>query len=74
MNTITFKTGDGRDGKIIQRLENGNALIIVTDAQGNHEPIPDAEAFITPEDFDALIRHFRACKREGKPVYVGEVC
>lgn len=36
--------------------------------EGDHESIPDEEAFISPGDFVMLINYYRACRREGKPI------
>lgn len=56
MNTISFEVNNQRKMKLVQRQH------------GDHESIPDEEAFISPGDFVMLINYYRACRREGKPI------
>lgn len=58
-NTISFDVNNHRKLKLVQRQHDGATLIIVEDANGNHESIDDKEAFISPGDFTMLINYFR---------------
>ena len=62
MNTLSFEINNGRTLKLIQREHDGSTLIHIEDANGNIEPIPDNEAFISAGDMVMLINYFRNCK------------
>lgn len=68
MNEITFSINNGRTLRLIQRAHDGKTLIVVEDKNGNHENIPDNEAFISPGDFVMLVNHFRICKQNGTEI------
>lgn len=68
MNTISFEINNQRTMQLVQRTHDGSTLIIIKDRKDHHEPIPDAEAFISPGDFVMLVNYYRECKRTGKPI------
>lgn len=68
MNTISFETNGNNTLKLIQRQHDGATLIVIEDQRGDHESISDNEAFISPEDFVLLVKYYRRCKRNGKPI------
>lgn len=68
MNTISFEVNNQRKMKLVQRQHDGATLLFIEDQHGDHESIPDKEAFISPGDFVMLINYYRACRREGKPI------
>ena len=68
MNTISFEVNNQRKMKLVQRQHDGATLLVIEDQHGDHERIPDEEAFISPGDFVMLINYYRACRREGKPI------
>lgn len=71
MNTISFEVNNQRKMKLMQRQHDGATLLVIEDQHGDHESIPDEEAFISPGDFVMLINYYRACRREGKPILRG---
>ena len=68
MNTISFEINNQRTMQLVQRTHDGSTLLVLKDRKGNHESIPDAEAFISPGDFVMLVNYYRECKRTGKPI------
>ena len=51
MNTISFEVNNQRKMKLMQRQHDGATLLVIEDQHGDHESIPDEEAFISPGDF-----------------------
>lgn len=68
MNTISFEINNQRRMELLQREHDGHTLLIIKDAEGNHESIPDEEAFIDPGDFVMLMNYYRLCRRENRPI------
>lgn len=68
MNTISFEINNQRRMELLQREHDGHTLLIIKDVEGNHESIPDEEAFIDPGDFVMLMNYYRLCKRENRPI------
>lgn len=48
MNTISFEVNNQRKMKLVQRQHDGVTLLVIEDQHGDHESIPDEEAFISP--------------------------
>ena len=46
MNTISFEVNNQRKMKLVQRQHDGATLLVIEDQHGDHESIPDEEAFI----------------------------
>jgi hypothetical protein len=63
MNTLSFNVNNSRTLELVQRRHDGDILIINKDLQGNHETIPDNEAFIPTGDMVMLINYYRYIKR-----------
>lgn len=68
MNTISFEINNQRTMQLVQRSHDGSTLLIIKNQHGDHESIPDSEAFISPGDFVMLVNYYRECKRTGKPI------
>ena len=56
MNKLVFEVNNGRKLELVQREDNGTALICSLDA-------PDNEAYISAGDFVQLINLYRYSKR-----------
>lgn len=63
MNKFTYSTNNGGTLELIQRERDGKVLIVSKDEKGDHESIPDSEAFITPGDMVMLINFYRYIKQ-----------
>ena len=60
--TISYNTNNGGKLELAQREHDGKVLIIQKDSKGNHESIPDNEAFISNGDMVMLINYYRYIK------------
>lgn len=62
MNVLSYDINNGRQLELIQREHDGSVLIVRKDSNGEHEPIPDNEAFISAADMVMLINYYRYIK------------
>lgn len=63
MSKLTYNTNNGGTLELVQRGHDGKVLIVNKDGEGNHENIPDSEAFISASDMVMLINFYRHIKR-----------
>ena len=63
MDTLSYNVNNGDTMKLVQREHDGSVSIIKEDSKGNHENIPDAEAFISAGDMIMLVNYYRYIKR-----------
>lgn len=63
MSKLSYEINNGRTLELVQRQHNGSVLIVKTDASGNHESIPDNEAFIPAGDMVMLINFYQYIKQ-----------
>ena len=62
MNTLSYNVNNGNTMKLVQREHDGSVLIIKEDSKGNHENMPDTEAFISAGDMVMLVNYYRYIK------------
>ena len=62
MNVLSYDINNGGRLELIQREHDGSVLIINKDSKGEHESIPDNEAFISAGEMVMLVNYYRYIK------------